>query len=71
MNLATLTSLLPVVGSTVARTVEFVSWFKQASAALHLTDQHEAQAALAAIQAENDEGHERLQEKAAAAARKP
>ena len=70
MNLASLLKLLPVVGPVLARGQEFIDWYHEASASLHLTDQRAAQDALAAIQAENDEGHQCLQAKAAAAAKK-
>lgn len=67
-NLANLLKLLPVVGPVVARAEDFVEWFHEATAALSPTDQASAKAALADIQADNDEGHARLQAKLAAAA---
>ena len=70
MNLPSLLKLLPIVGPAIARGEEFVGWFHQAKSALHLSDQATAEKALAAIQAENDAGHQRLQEKAASAAKK-
>lgn len=69
MNLTTLLNVLPVVGPLVAKTPEFVALYHEAMAALHPNDQATAKAALADIQADNDEGHARLQEKLAAAAK--
>lgn len=69
MDLSKLLSLLPIVGPALARTTDFVGWFDQARKALHPTDQATAKEALADIQAENDEGHRRLQAKLAAARR--
>jgi len=63
-----LLKLLPVVGPAVARTEEFVGWWNEVSAALHPANQETAKAALADIQADNDEGHARLQAKLAQAA---
>ena len=68
MNLTTLLSVLPVVGPVIAKAPEFVKLFHEAMGALHPHDQDTAKAALADIQADNDEGHARLQAKLAAAA---
>lgn len=70
MDLLNLLKLLPVVGPAVARGSEFIGWFHEVTDALHPTDQATAKAALADIQAENDEGHARLQAKLAAAAKR-
>ena len=70
MDLTKLLSLLPIVGPAVARASEFAGWFHSASAALHPKDQATAKAALLDIQADNDEGHMRLQEKLQEAARR-
>lgn len=70
MMLTSLLKLLPIVGPAVARAAEFGQWFGEASAALRPADQATAKAALADIQADNDAGHRRLQEKLAAAARR-
>lgn len=70
MDLTKLLTLLPIVGPAVARAAEFGKWFSQASAALHPADQATAKAALADIQADNDEGHRRLQEKLQQASRR-
>ena len=70
MDLTKLLSLLPIVGPAMARVGEFTSWFHQAAAVLHPKDQATAKAALADIQADNDEGHRRLQEKLQQAARR-
>ncbi|WP_310534615.1 hypothetical protein [Novosphingobium sp.] len=67
MNLTNLLKLLPVVGPVLARGHEFVDWFLEASALLDPADQDTAKAALADIQAENDAGHKRYQEKLLAA----
>ena len=66
--LTTLLKLLPVVGSIVAKSDDFIGWFNDAKAMLSPQDQETAQAALADIQADNDEGHARLQAKLQAAA---
>jgi hypothetical protein len=69
MDLTTILKLLPVVGPVVAKTAEFVEWYHEASSALHPVDQRTAKDALADIQADNDEGHARLQHKLASAQR--
>lgn len=68
MELTTLLKLLPVVGPAVATGSAFVAWYHDAADALHPVDQRAAKDALADIQADNDEGHARLQHKLAAAA---
>lgn len=68
INLSSLLSMLPVVGPVAAHAPEFVKFFGEVVATLHPKDQETAKAALADIQADNDEGHARLQEKLAAAA---
>ena len=68
MNIATALNLLPIVGPIVARAPEFIALYEAAIAALNADDQAVAKEALAAIQADNDEGHARLQAKLAAAA---
>lgn len=68
MNLLTLLNVLPVVGPIVAKAPEFIALYHEAMAALHPKDQATAKEALADIQADNDEGHARLQAKLAAAA---
>lgn len=69
MQLSTLLNVLSVVGPAIARADEFVALYHEAVAALHPQDQATAKAALSDIQADNDEGHARLQEKLAAAAK--
>lgn len=64
-----LLKLLPIVGPTVARTTEFVDRFEELIAPRGLGDQTELREALADIQAENDEGHARLQAKLERASR--
>lgn len=70
MNLTQLLKLLPIVGPSVANVSSFVDWFHEAAGALHPADQITAKAALKDVQADNDAGHARLQEKLAAAANK-
>jgi hypothetical protein len=69
MKLSTLLNVLPVVGPALATAKEFVDLYREATAALDPADQDTAKAALADIQADNDEGHARLQEKLAEAAK--
>lgn len=68
MDLTKLLSVLPVVGPAIAAAPEFVAIYKAAMAALNPADQETAKEALSDIQADNDEGHARLQAKLAAAA---
>lgn len=70
MNLSTLLNALPALGSAAARLPEFIELYNQAAAALNPKDQATAKEALADIQADNDEGHARLQAKLAAAAQR-
>ena len=69
-RLTTLLGVLPVVGPVIAHAPEFIALFNLAKDALSADDQATAQEALADIQADNDEGHARLQAKLAAAARR-
>lgn len=69
MNILTLLNVLPVVGPVLAHAPEFIDLYRAAAAALDPADQATAQEALADIQADNDEGHARLQRKLAAAQR--
>lgn len=69
MNLTNLLKLLPIVGPAVAQAEGFVEWWNQVSAMLNPVDQATAKAALADLQADNDEGHARLQAKLTAAAK--
>ena len=59
---------LPVVGPTVAATVEFKERFEALVSAHGPEDQAKLREALEDVIADNDEGHRRLQEKLAAAA---
>ena len=68
MQLTTLLNVLPAVGPIIAKAPEFIALYNEAIAALDPADQATAKEALADIQADNDEGHARLQEKLAAAA---
>lgn len=70
LNLLSLLELLPQVGPVVAKLPVFVELFEQGVAALHPKDQATAKAALKDIQADNDEGHVRLQSKLAEASAK-
>lgn len=69
MNITTALNLLQIVGPIVARAPEFVALYEAAIAILNADDQVVAKEALADIQADNDEGHARLQAKLAAASR--
>ena len=69
MKLSTLLGVLPALGAAAAKLPEFVELYNQAAAALSPADQATAKEALADIQADNDEGHARLQAKLAAATR--
>lgn len=69
-NLHSLLELLPAVGPVVAKLPVFVDLFEQGVATLHEKDQAVAKAALKDIQADNDEGHVRLQSKLAEASAK-
>ena len=69
MNIAKALNLLPIVGPIVARAPEFIALYEAAIATLNADDQAVAKEALADIQADNDEGHARLQRKLAAPAR--
>lgn len=70
MKLTDLLNLLPAVGPVVAKLPAFIELFHQGVATLHPADQATAKAALADIQADNDEGHARLQAKLADAAKR-
>lgn len=70
MDLTKLLAVLPVVGPAIAAAPEFIALFEAARALLSADDQATAQEALADLQADNDEGHARLQAKLAAAARR-
>jgi hypothetical protein len=70
MDLSTLLNLLRQAGPVLAKAPEFIKVYEAASQLLHPADQVTAKAALADIQADNDEGHRRLQAKLAAAARR-
>jgi hypothetical protein len=69
MQLSTILNVLPAIGPVVAKLPEFVDLFNEAVATLSAKDQATAKEALADIQADNDEGHRRLQEKLARAAK--
>lgn len=68
MGFLSLLNLLKIVPAAVAAAPEFVELFNLGKATLSETDQETLQAALEDVQADNDEGHRRLQEKLAAAA---
>jgi hypothetical protein len=70
MDLSKVLGLLPIVGPIVAKAPAFIEWYNQAAAALKPADQETARQALADIQADNDEGHARLQRKLAEAAKR-
>lgn len=71
MNLTTILAALQAVGPVVAQLPQFVAFYREVTALLSEDDQVVAKAALADIQAENDEGHARLQAKLIAASRRP
>jgi hypothetical protein len=68
-TLSTVLGLLPKVGPVVAKLPEFKAMYDQAIKALHPKDQEEAKQGYADLIADNAEGHARLQEKLAAAAK--
>lgn len=70
MDLTKLLALLPVVGPVIARAPEFIEVFNDFRDMLDPADQETAKQALADIQAENDEGHARLQAKLRDAAKR-
>lgn len=70
MKLIDLLDLLPKVGPVVAQLPVFVDLFNKGVEMLNEKDQAVAKAALKDIQADNDEGHVRLQSKLAEAAAK-
>ena len=70
MNISTLLNVLPVVGPVLAKAPEFVALYQAAASVLDDADQATAKDALKDIQADNDEGHARLQAKLAAAAQR-
>lgn len=70
MDLLKLLNVLPVVGPVIAAAPEFIELFNAAKAMLSPEDQETAKQALADLQADNDAGHARLQEKLAAAAQR-
>lgn len=69
-DLATFLRAITAIGPVVAQLPAVGRLIEQAKAALDPTDQASAQEALADLIAENDDGHRRLQEKLAAAARR-
>lgn len=70
MSLEILLRFLGFVPQVVAKLPAFVALFEDARRLLEPADQDVAKEALADIQADNDEGHARLQDKLAAAARR-
>lgn len=67
-DLSTFLRALQAIGPVAAQIPAVVSLIEQAKAALDPADQETAQAALADLMADNDDGHARLQQKLAAAA---
>jgi hypothetical protein len=63
-----LAKLLPIVGPTVASTAEFVERFSELISHRGPGEQAELREMLEDVQADNDAGHARLQEKLARAA---
>lgn len=70
MNLTTILAALQAVGPIAAQLPQFVELYKEVVALLDEDDQVVAKAALADIQADNDEGHARLQGKLMMAAQR-
>ena len=66
--LSSILKLLPIVGPAVAALPEFKKVYDQIVATFGSGDQATLREAYADLMAENDEGHQRLQEKLAAAA---
>lgn len=62
-SLSSILSLLPVVGPIVAKAPEFIAVFNDIKATFAEDDQETLQSALEDVQADNDEGHARLQQK--------
>lgn len=58
-----LLKVLPIIGPAVAATETFVERFEQLIGAHDPAEQAELREALADLQADNDEGHRRLQAK--------
>lgn len=69
-NLESVLKLLPAVGPVVAALPEFKRIFDDVVATFGTNDQATLKGAYADLIADNDEGHARLQEKLAAAARR-
>lgn len=61
--LETMLRALPVVGASVAKAPEFVALWYQVAGLLDGPDEATALAALDDVQADNDAGHRRLQER--------
>lgn len=70
MDLLKLLEILATARPVIAAAPEFVALFEAARELLDPEDQETAKEALADIQADNDEGHARLQAKLAAAAQR-
>lgn len=70
MDLLKILRALPVIGPVLVAVPEVKDLIDGAISMLHPADQTTAKAALADLMAENDEGHARLQEKLAAAAKR-
>lgn len=69
-NLSTLLAFLPAVGPVTAALPAVKKLYDEAVGLLHPTDQATAKEAYEDLMADNDEGHARLQEKLAAAAKR-
>jgi hypothetical protein len=70
LNLSTLLNAMPAIGAAAANAPEFIKLYHEIVEALAPKDQQVAKAALADLQADNDEGHRRLQEKLDEASRR-
>lgn len=70
LDLLTFVKALTPIGPFIATVPEVAKLVEAARTTLHPTDQAQAQEALEALQADNDEGHLRLQEILAEAAQR-
>lgn len=69
-NLSSILALLPAVGPVVAALPEFKKVYDDIVATFHTDDQVVLRSAYEDLMADNDEGHARLQDKLAEAAKR-
>lgn len=70
MDLLKLLELLPTANAAIARAPEFIALYEAVVEMLDPEDQETAKEALADVQADNNEGHDRYQSKLAEAAKR-